>query len=1721
MRRPTVLLLGLALMLAIGLSASTALADVSSDGSSTSTNTTSSPLAFTPTITSDQTDYSPGSTVTLSGTGWAAGEVVHVTVVDSVNDSWSWATSPDTVADLNGAFTVSLTLPDWSVASYAVTATGSSGAVAATAFTDSQLLVTPGPTGDGVTFTVSWTAYTNSSCTTQTSPAHTGTLAITGDSGNNLSGYGGPASYVKITAPPNATTPSGWIFKDWGTDTTVPGDPYSICVPTPSASQSLSHTANYKLADTTAPTIAFSKLPNGSNGWFTTAPAVVTVTATDTDDGGVASLACKLDGTPTTITNPGSTSTTMYGDVSTSIDGDHTVSCQAADSTGNTAAYANNTIDLKLDTAAPTGGSISVTAGYNTTGTVPVSVTNATDATPGSGIASNQVQHKLVTLSGGACGDFSAATWQDVSLAAGNDTVASGNCVEYRLVATDNAGNSATFGPTSVVKLDTTPPTGGALSVAAGYNTTGTVPVSVTDASDAESGIASNHVQRKLVTLSGGTCGDFSAATWQDVSLSGGNDTVASGNCVEYRLVATDNAGNSATFGPSGVVKVDTTPPTLSLTPNTTDSYDYLSGSTVYYNPSSGNSGSFTVTATTSDPESGIDHVAFPTVFGSDGGNVSSSPYQKAYSWTDTATASGSQTVTSYDGASLHTDKTFTITPDTSPPTGGSVSYADGYDTTGTVAVSYTDATDSGSGIASNTLDRELGTLSGGLCDFTGSSWTPAALDGSGNDTVANGKCAKYRLVATDNVSNQAIFDSSSVVKVDTTPPTGGGLSVSAGYNTTGTVPVSVTDATDPESGVASEQLQRKIVTLSGGSCGDFSSATWANVTLSAGSDTVASGDCVEYQLVATDNAGNSATFGPSGVVKVDTTPPSLSLSLVANDGYDYVSGSTVFYNPSSGNSGSFTVSATTSDPESGIDHVAFPTVFGSDGGNVANSPYQTTYSWTDTATGSGSKTVSSYDGAGLSTDKSFTLTPDTTPPTGGSVSYADGYNTTGAVMVSVTDATDSGSGIASNQLQRELGTLSGGSCDFSGGSWAPATLDGSGDDTVASGKCAKYRLVTTDNVSNQAIFDSSSVVKVDTTPPVITFDHKEPAPNGNAAANGIGWNDSSVTVYWTCSDPESGVLASPITQSVTTEGYDQKTTGTCINAASLTASNDQHVNIDETPPVITATATKADNTPYTAGTWTNESVTVGFSCVDTGPVQSGINTDTLGGGGTVSSDTSVSGTTFNNSGSCVDNAGNPAVAASFGPVKVDKTPPTASHTIGIPSYTAGGNVYVTSATQLAFTVGDALSGFKDCTITVTKPDASTVNTSSCANGANDYYLNGTLLGTANDGTYGNAVSVHDNAGNSNSDSFNVILDNTPPAITLTTPASSSSSSPDVYSYASVPNASYSCSDGSGSGVAATGGCVGKVDGMTTVASGNHLVSTLGPHTFTVTSKDNLGNTTSVTHYYDVVASTSFQTGGASNYNGQQYVNQGATFLLGDKLTSAASSCVSGKPVGFALGESPTSDPLSQTLVPWPGAFPATPWTAATDSSGQATVSATAGLNWAEGPYDVLVNFAGTASYCGPASDQGTLVVTSPGDSANGGGWYTLGGSGHSNFGFVIHKVPNTSPAQYKGELLLINTGKWRLKGTLNSYAKSGSSASASGTGDLYWWDTSNPSYPLGYWHQTSDSPVSFSISFAAGTSKTTGALGIIINHSIQPGEPSNLPNSSPVAIKGGDINVN
>ena len=281
-----------------------------------------------------------------------------------------------------------------------------------------------------------------------------------------------------------------------------------------------------------------------------------------------------------------------------------------------------------------------------------------------------------------------------------------------------------------------------------------------------------------------------------------------------------------------------------------------------------------------------------------------------------------------------------------------------------------------------------------------------------------------------------------------------------------------------------------------------------------------------------------------------------------------------------------------------------------------------------------------------------------------------------------------------------------------------------------------------------------------------------------------------------------------------------------------------------------------------------------------------------------------------------------------------------------------------------------------------------------------------------------------------------------------------------------------------------------------------------GPHTFKVRAVDNAGNVESTpdSFAWQVHAATTLL------YNGDQIVVVGNTFKPAGLLSSPAAVCASGQPVTFSLDRNPNTNAAGSYSL----------GSVNTNGSGQATLSSISTTGWLEGVYDITASSAGSAS-CEAASYTASVTVAGPGDAANGGGWYTASGSGRINFGFTVSKVPNANPARYKGQAVIQNNGKWRLKGTLNSYVKVASKmqGSASGIGDLSWWDlTLNGG--LGGWRLAKPG-VAFTMTFTdvgSGGKNSTDTMGVSIQYTPVSPEPSTMPNSSPQPLKGGNVKV-
>lgn len=259
---------------------------------------------------------------------------------------------------------------------------------------------------------------------------------------------------------------------------------------------------------------------------------------------------------------------------------------------------------------------------------------------------------------------------------------------------------------------------------------------------------------------------------------------------------------------------------------------------------------------------------------------------------------------------------------------------------------------------------------------------------------------------------------------------------------------------------------------------------------------------------------------------------------------------------------------------------------------------------------------------------------------------------------------------------------------------------------------------------------------------------------------------------------------------------------GNCVMAGPITGNM-----IDKKRPQITASAKKADNSAYSTGSWTNQSVTVSFQCTDGG---SGVNNASVTAPVTLGSD----GADQSAPGSCSDNVGNTA-QTSFDHIFIDKTDPTLSFDSYLPAPNAAG--WNKTNVSVAFTPGDALSGV--------------ANTSTAS----------PLVLSAEGSAVSGSVTVTDVAGNSKTFTTNAVkIDKTAPQITINTPANNGS-----YILNSVVAASFTTAD-------ALSGIDASTQSSTTANGSNIDTGSVGQKTFTVSVSDVAGNSSSQESKYNV-----------------------------------------------------------------------------------------------------------------------------------------------------------------------------------------------------------------------------------------------------------------------------
>ncbi|MES2649498.1 MAG: MBG domain-containing protein, partial [Bacteroidota bacterium] len=215
------------------------------------------------TITTDKPDYAPGEYVIISGTGWLPGETVSFHF-DETPKPATCTQSHDysSVADANGNIYNSqfLIRPSHIGVAFVLTATGSSGSVAQTTFTDANVRVR---TNDG-TAEITAVLNTNTTCTVDVSSTTTNISAGT-NAAQNASVAATSLQSVRLTAPAtnsllqsfvNWTSPNGATFTSINANT--------ICVIGTNSNGALLFQANY--AAVQSQTITFSALASKTYG---------------------------------------------------------------------------------------------------------------------------------------------------------------------------------------------------------------------------------------------------------------------------------------------------------------------------------------------------------------------------------------------------------------------------------------------------------------------------------------------------------------------------------------------------------------------------------------------------------------------------------------------------------------------------------------------------------------------------------------------------------------------------------------------------------------------------------------------------------------------------------------------------------------------------------------------------------------------------------------------------------------------------------------------------------------------------------------------------------------------------------------------------------------------------------------------------------------------------------------------------------------------------------------------------------------------------------------------------------------------------------------------------------------------------------------------------------------------------------------------------------------
>jgi len=143
----------------------------------------------------------------------------------------------------------------------------------------------------------------------------------------------------------------------------------------------------------------------------------------------------------------------------------------------------------------------------------------------------------------------------------------------------------------------------------------------------------------------------------------------------------------------------------------------------------------------------------------------------------------------------------------------------------------------------------------------------------------------------------------------------------------------------------------------------------------------------------------------------------------------------------------------------------------------------------------------------------------------------------------------------------------------------APQVINQEGANQIISG-------IAIDNAGNQA--SASVTINLDISNPLLEI-------QTDSAANSLGWYRAPVNVNFNCQDVLSGVGTCSNAILVNVDGANQVVTGTAFDLAGNTTENSLTINLDQTPPTITAQLSMAAN----AQGWHNQELTIDYVCTD------------------------------------------------------------------------------------------------------------------------------------------------------------------------------------------------------------------------------------------------------------------------------------------------------------------------------------------------------------------------------------------------------------------------------------------------------------------------------------------------------------------------------------------